>query len=59
MSFFSFYLFFITSFFIFFYPSRSVEITLFFIDILVNHALVTNVDVANMTFNAIHIYYRI
>ena len=40
-------------FFLNFYSSRNGEITLLFTDILVNHALVTNFDVANMYFNDI------
>ena len=39
--------------------SRNGEITLLFTDIEVNHALVTNFDVANMSFNAIRVYFRI
>ena len=39
--------------------SRNGEITLLFTDIYVNHALVTNFDVANMSFNAIRVYFRI
>ena len=37
--------------------SRNDEITLLFTDIEVNHALVTNFDIANMSFNAIRVIY--
>ena len=37
--------------------SRSGEITLLFTNIYVNHALVTNFDVTNMSFNAIRVIY--
>ena len=42
-----------------FYPSRNGKITLLFTVTKVNHALITNVDVANMSFNAIRGYFRI
>ena len=53
----SFYYFFI--FLFIFYPSQNGEITLLFTDNYVNLALVANFDVANMSFNAIRVYFRI